>query len=324
MSLGTLTLKLVECKLTRDVKAVRKMDPYCKMSLREQEWTSPVCESGSKKPHWDNATVDLDIKYLGDDIYYTFYDEDPGRDEKICMGQSKVSTWCAEPEMDLWVDLEWKGKDAGKAHFISKWQVREQEVPKEEHEDEMAKAQKWIKELMAKKAELEAEYAEVQAQIETTAEEVAAIEAEFVMCDCDAKYDEDVAKAHAKNERALARIERNKEAGQEAKADFEATMEKKIAEASEWRDNKLAEYDAADAKADEDKQKKFDRIAQMQENEEEEHAKELEKIAADIEATKAADQEKYDAVAEEIKEVAEGLLEMNEKMQEYLTKMTEL
>jgi hypothetical protein len=324
MSLGTLTLQLVECKLTRDVKSVRKMDPYCKLSLREQEWKSPTDECGSKKPKWNDAKVDLDIKYLGDDIYYTFYDDDPGKDEKICSGQSKVSTWCAEPEMDLWVELEWKGKSAGKAHFVSKWNAREEEVPKEEHEDEMAKAQEWIKELMKKKAELEEEYASVQAQIESTAEAVAEIEAEFVMCDCDAKYDEDVKAAHAKHERSLARVETNKEKGQEAKADFEATMEKKIADAEAWRDAKLAEFEAADAKADETRDKMLERIAQMQENEEEEHAKELEQLAADIEATKAADHEKYDAVAAEIKEVAEGLLEMNEKMQEYLTKMTEL
>merc|ERR1711957_462171 len=229
MSLGTLTLTLVECKLTRDVKTMRKMDPYCSLTMREQEWRSATCECGSKKPKWEDAKVDLNIKYLGDDIYYTFSDDDPGKDEKICSGQSKVSTWCAEPEMDMWVELEWKGKSAGKAHFTSVWSENAVEIPKEEHESEMELAQTF-----------------------------------------------------------------------------------------------MSEFEASDAKADEDKERKLARIAEMQDNEEEEHAKELEQLAASIEETKAADQERYDGVAEEIKAVAEELLEINEKMQDYLTKMCEL
>jgi len=205
------------------------MDPYCKMTMREQEWQSKTCERGSKHPKWDNETVDLDVKYIGDDIYYVFYDDDPGKDEKICQGVSKVSTWCAEPESDFWIDLEYKGKHAGKAHFATKWNEAEaREIPKEEHESEMDKATKWIAVQQAKKAELEAEYAGIEADIASTAEECDAIRAEFVMCDCDAKYDEDVERANKRNEADLARIERNKEVGQSQKAEFEASMEKKM------------------------------------------------------------------------------------------------
>merc|ERR1711957_654535 len=138
MSLGTLTLTLVECKLTRDVKTMRKMDPYCSLTMREQEWRSATCECGSKKPKWEDAKVDLNIKYLGDDIYYTFSDDDPGKDEKICSGQSKVSTW--------------KGKSAGKAHFTSVWSENAVEIPKEEHESEMELAQKFMSEFEASDA----------------------------------------------------------------------------------------------------------------------------------------------------------------------------
>lgn len=145
-----------------------------------------------------------------------------------------------------------------------------------------------------------------------------------MLCDCEAKYDEDVAAAHAKNDRMLARIEKNKEVGEAAKDEYEAKCAAKMEEAVAWRDMKLAEFEESDAKADEDKERKLARIAEMQDNEEEEHAKELEQLAASIEETKAADQERYDGVAEEIKAVAEELLEINEKMQDYLTKMCEL
>lgn len=108
------------------------------------------------------------------------------------------------------------------------------------------------------------------------------------------------------------------------KEDFEQQQEAKIARATEYRDKKLAEYDAADALADEKLQQYMDRLDVMKENAEEEHAKELERLEAQIEEQKAEDQAKYDAVAEEIKAVAEELLEYNEKMQAYLMKLTEL
>merc|ERR1712127_864170 len=134
----------------------------------------------------------------------------------------------------------------------------------------------------------------------------------------------DVKRAREKNAIDLARINKNKEVGQEQKADFEASMEKKLTDGVAWRDAKLAECDAEDAEADEDKEKKLARIAEMQENEEEEHEKEIENLTAAIADTKATDQAKYDAVADEIKVVAEELLVINEKMNVYLTKMCEL
>lgn len=62
----------------------------------------------------------------------------------------------------------------------------------------------------------------------------------------------------------------------------------------------------------------------MKDNEEEERAKELERLEKQIDDQKAEDQAKYDEVADEIKAVAEELLEVNQKMQDYLTKLTEL
>jgi len=322
--LGKLTLILVECKFTRDVKVMRKMDPYCKLSMREQEWKSETCERGSKHPVWKKEQkVELDVKYLGDDIFFKYYDDDPGKDEKICESVTKVSTFCADVE-DLWIDCEHKGKDAGKAHWLCKWEPREEEPAKEEHEDEMAKAQEYIAKLSARKAELEKEYEAAQAQVDETAEEVAALEAGLQLCDCDAQYEEAVQAANDKYEREMARIARQKEIGAGKAEEYKAELAAKLEKAEAYREARNAEIDALDAKADEDKEKKLARIEEMKENEEEEHAKELERLEAEIAETKAADQEKYDAVAGEIKEVAEQLLELNEKMQEYLTKMTML
>ena len=58
----------------------------------------------------------------------------------------------------------------------------------------------------------------------------------------------------------------------------------------------------------------MERLDQMKDNEEEEHEKELANLEARIAEQKEEDQAKYDAVADEIKAIAEELLEYNEKM----------
>jgi len=88
--------------------------------------------------------MEIDVKYMGDDIYYRFFDDDKGKDDKIADGCSKVSTFCAEAHSDMWLKVEYKGKHAGDVHVITDWTPREEPHTKEDHEDEMAKAQALI------------------------------------------------------------------------------------------------------------------------------------------------------------------------------------
>jgi len=156
-SLGTLKLTLVEAKLDHDVKLMRKMDPYVKVVCREFVWKSKADRNGSKHPKWNDQDFDIDVHYMGDDIYYKVFDEDKGKDEKVGDGSCKISTFCAEPEMDLWMEIEYKGKFAGKVRFTSKWEPKEGEHSKEEQEGMQAKAQEAIHKLAERKKELEGE-----------------------------------------------------------------------------------------------------------------------------------------------------------------------
>merc|ERR1712083_560262 len=212
------------------------MDPYAIFKCREFDWKSNTVEKGSTHPKWDSQMFDLDVKYMGDDLYYYFYDDDPGKDEKIVDGCSKISTFCAEPHIDMWHKLEWKGKEKGSVRLITHWQPNEVEPTKEEHEDEMAKAQEIIKKLSERKNELTAEWEGVHADTEKHEAEYEEWRAALEICDCGAKYDEAVAAEEERFGGETERIEKERAIANEAKEDFEKKMAEKISEAAAARD----------------------------------------------------------------------------------------
>jgi len=123
---------LVEAKFSRDVKTIRKMDPYGFFSMREQEWKSKTDERGSTKPKWKDQHCVFDVKYLGDDVHMKFFDDDPGKDELICTAVQKLTAFTDEKVNDFWIPVEWKGKNVGTVHVLSKWEPNEAEIAKEE------------------------------------------------------------------------------------------------------------------------------------------------------------------------------------------------
>jgi len=196
MSLGKLHVQLVEAHLTHDVKKIGKMDPYVKVEVRDFRWKSKADKNGSKKPEWHDEHFTIDVKYLGDDIYYKVFDEDRGKDEKVGDGGCKISTFCAQPEMDLWMEIDYKGKSAGKIRFKSRWEP-EEDAGKEKMEGMMAEAQAALVSLAQKKKELENEFAAVNARIE---EHEASYEARLATVaggDDDSAHKEQVAQIHA-------------------------------------------------------------------------------------------------------------------------------
>jgi hypothetical protein len=261
---------------------------------------------------------------MGDDIYYKFFDDDRGKDEKIGEGMCKISTFCAEENTDTWLSTEYKGKGAGKAHFTARWEPRAEPPKKEEHEDMMGKAQEAIMKLAARKNELETEYEAVHVDTAAHDEEIAKMREDFEEADCQGAFDEAVAAANFAFEAEMERIERERNIAAEGKEDFEKRVAAKIEAATGKRDDRLESCEEAHAKADTDKEEavaalEAAKIAFTEENDAKKAALE-EEIAGIV----AADQADYDSVAEEIKAIAEHLLELNEKMQEKLTALTQL
>ena len=177
-SLGTLTVTLVEAHFTRDT-AIGKMDPYVHFKSRDFKWKSETIKKGGKKPEWHGATFSIDVKYLGDDLEFEAMDDDPGKDEQIGEGQTKLAAFACKEHWEEWFDIEHKGKRAGKIHLKSHWQPAKAEA---HGNDEMAEVQALMVEAVQKKKKLENELHDAREHQERNAAEgaarIAAVEAE--------------------------------------------------------------------------------------------------------------------------------------------------
>ena len=92
---------MVEARLTRDTEAFGKMDPYVKISTRQQNFKTNVKNGAGKTPVW-NQKFNIDVKYVGDDIDVTVMDEDVGSDDMIGTAKFKLSALCVNTGIDEW------------------------------------------------------------------------------------------------------------------------------------------------------------------------------------------------------------------------------
>jgi len=77
--------------------------------------------------------MDIDVKYIGDDLLLQVFDEDLTDSDFVGEVLIKLSALCCGLELDEWFDITYKGKYAGKVHLRSEWQandiVLKQEAP---------------------------------------------------------------------------------------------------------------------------------------------------------------------------------------------------
>ncbi len=117
---GSLALTIIEARLTRDTETFGKMDPYVKISTRQQNFKTLVKNGAGKTPVW-NQTFNIDVKYIGDDLHLEVYDEDPGSDDKIGEATFKLSALCVGNGIDEWFQIAYRGKQSGQVHVKSVW-----------------------------------------------------------------------------------------------------------------------------------------------------------------------------------------------------------
>jgi Ca2+-dependent lipid-binding protein len=98
------------------------MDPYIKISTRQQQFKTKTKNSAGKTPVW-NETFNIDVKYVGDDITMQVYDEDVGSDDIIGEIQFKLAALCIGNGMDEWFAIAYRGKAAGQIHLKSVWKA---------------------------------------------------------------------------------------------------------------------------------------------------------------------------------------------------------
>ena len=113
---GTLNLTVIEAKLTRDTETFGKMDPYCVLETRQQQFKTVTHENAGKAPKWDQ-TFKVDVKYIGDDLTLTVFDEDVTGSDKVGSATIKLSALCVNGGLDDWYEIQYKGKKSGTVHI---------------------------------------------------------------------------------------------------------------------------------------------------------------------------------------------------------------
>lgn len=320
-SLGILSITVVECKLSHDVKLLRTMDPYVKLASREQDFRTPTCESGGKKPSWtENNVFDIDVKYLGDDLIMVVRDDDPGKDELIGTGDSKLSAFAVYDDWDEWFTISCEDKFAGKIHLRSHWKPVHIEKP--QPEDDMGKVQSKIKELAAKKRELTEEYNKAKSDMARHQEEgQRRIDAEKAEEEDDDKWNTKIARAEKRAEDEHERCDKMKEDLDDQMEEFEKKRAYELEKAEERKEEFIRKLDEAAAKAEADRDAALAKALEDKAACEEENLKRRHEAEEKIEGLNGAARRREEQIRDEISETAEKLLKVNERIREHLEKL---
>ena len=119
---GTLSVQILEARLERDVETFGRMDPYVCVQYRHQHMRTKTNEDGAKEPAWQDEIMEIDVKYIGDDMNIQIKDENMMCDDEL-IGEAtvKVSSLCVNGGLDDWWPVAYKGKHAGSLHLKSTW-----------------------------------------------------------------------------------------------------------------------------------------------------------------------------------------------------------
>ena len=132
---GKLRLQILEARLTRDTEMFGKMDPFVVIETRMQKLRTKTQQDAGKTPTWADEVADIDVKYVGDDMHLTVYDEEAVTDHDVVGSATmKLSTFCVDKGIDEWYEIFYEAKSAGHIRIKSKWVSGKdelQQMPKE-------------------------------------------------------------------------------------------------------------------------------------------------------------------------------------------------
>ena len=120
---GTLHLTIVEARLTRDTEMFGEMDPFVQVESRMQKMRTKTIEEAGKTPVW-NETVEIDVKYIGDNVTLRIKDENVTDVELIGETEIKLSAFCVSGGIDDWWQISYDGKKAGDIHLKGRWEPK--------------------------------------------------------------------------------------------------------------------------------------------------------------------------------------------------------
>jgi Ca2+-dependent lipid-binding protein len=123
---GKLKIVILEARLTHDTEPLGKMDPYVIVETRMQRFRTKTQDDAGKTPAWADEVLEIDVKYVGDDIHFVVMDEEVASDDHVGECTVKLTSFIGAKdsktaEMDDWWEIFYEGKSAGHIHMKAIW-----------------------------------------------------------------------------------------------------------------------------------------------------------------------------------------------------------
>lgn len=117
---GTLIIKPLNAKLTRDTETWGKMDPFCVVKVGGQQQRTRTHNDAGKYPQWNDT---LSFKRTSEMIAeIEIWDKDEvSKNDLIAQGSLAITSYLNKPTGTEWVNLTYKVMDAtilGKISWI--------------------------------------------------------------------------------------------------------------------------------------------------------------------------------------------------------------
>jgi hypothetical protein len=113
---GTLIVRPICARLTRDTDFFTKMDPYCVVTFGTQRQKTRVASGAGKNPSWSEQFVFK--RTFEDTLQISVYDYDStSKDDIVGEGAVSVQKVTATPNWEDWVELQHRGRKAGEVRL---------------------------------------------------------------------------------------------------------------------------------------------------------------------------------------------------------------
>lgn len=113
---GTLIIRPICAKLTRDTETFGKMDPYCKVTLGTFTQKTKIADGAGKFPNWQDQLVFK--KGHEDSITVEVWDYDSAsKDDLVGSATVPLSRMLATHKWEDWIEITHRGRKAGEVRL---------------------------------------------------------------------------------------------------------------------------------------------------------------------------------------------------------------
>ena len=108
---------------------LERMSPYVIIKIGDFLWESPIKDRGGHQIHWEFAHMDFEVRDPMAMMRIEVHDRSGMfSEEPIGHCETRVDFFCRPGGCEEWLELRFRGMDAGRIHFISEFRPQEEVV----------------------------------------------------------------------------------------------------------------------------------------------------------------------------------------------------